>query len=79
MFQCSQSKDSNFSGSEVNFYVLLSIMSVSFIIQLHSRFSFVTLGRGSLGRIQDIGTTFCVGFLHAFDILLYVLLKEGKR
>ena len=54
-------------------------MSVGFKIQLHSGFLFATLGRCFLRRIQDIGTTFLLGFLDAIDVLPDVLLKESKR
>ena len=60
-------------------YLILSIMSVSSKIQLHARFLFVTLGWGSLGRIQDTRTTFFVRFIDAGDIIIDVRLEKSKR
>lgn len=53
-------------------------MSVSFKIQLHSWLLLATLTCVSLGRIQDIGTTFFAGFFNTGDIQLDVLLQESK-
>lgn len=61
------------------FNVVLSVMSVCFKIQLHPRVLFAALSRGSLRRIQNIRTSFFIGFLHACDILLDVFLHECNR
>lgn len=54
-------------------------MSVSLKVQLLSRLLIIVfLGRRPLGWIENIGTTFFLGFFDAFDIGRDMLLEEGK-
>ena len=74
---CSDLHACNLSGYRTG-CVALSITLVSLKIQPLSWLLFAIFGLGSLGRIQDIGTTFFAGFFDTFDVVLDMLLQESK-